>query len=242
MMEDIFKLRHNIGYDFKDKDLLLEALTHRSYASENNLGYDNQRLEFLGDAVLEIIFSEYLYRRYPKHPEGMLTQMRSALVRQDSLADIARELRLEQFIRMGKGELESGGNNRESTLCDLFEAMTGALYLEAGLEAARDLLVPMFASFHPDPEQLLEDQNPKGTLQELTQRKWGKAPHYELISTDGPDHDPVFTVKAVLNGKVIGSGTAGKRKTAETQAARNALELLERLNGNLCEKAEDKSE
>jgi len=222
-MEDILKLKYCINYEFADTDLLKEALTHRSYAAENELKYDNQRLEFLGDAVLEIIFSDYLYKRYSDSPEGLLTKMRSALVRQDSLAELARRLQLHKFIRMGKGELESEGNLRESTLCDLFEALTGAIYLDAGLTRTTELLLPFFVEVFPDPCNLLQSQNPKGSLQEYTQRKWGKAPDYSVISVEGPDHEPMYKVSVSINGRLLAVGEAHKRKTAEGLAAQNAL-------------------
>ena len=225
-MEDFLKLKYHINYEFANLELLKEALTHRSYAAESNLDYDNQRLEFLGDAVLEIIFSEYLYRRYPDSPEGLLTKMRSALVRQDSLAGIARQLHLDQFIRMGKGELESGGNQRESTLCDLFEALVGAIYLDAGLALAVELLLPLFNTAYPEPLALLQTQNPKGALQEYTQRKWGRAPDYSVIGIEGPDHEPMYKVSVAINGRLLAVGAAHKRKTAESVAAQNALTQL----------------
>lgn len=225
-MEDIKKVNHHIKYKFNRIELLQEAFTHRSYASEHDLNYDNQRLEYLGDAVLEIIFSDYLFKRYPESPEGLLTKMRSALVRQDSLSAIAYDLELHRFIRMGKGELDSGGPKRESTLCDLFEALAGAIYLDSNIEQVTKTLLPLFLKKFPDPLKLLKSQNPKGTLQEYTQKKWGKPPLYQLVDTTGPDHDPQFIVEVSVNGNVIGRGTAGKRKTAESQAARNALDNL----------------
>ncbi len=225
-MEDILKLKYYINYEFSDLNLAKEALTHRSYSAENELKYDNQRLEFLGDAVLEIIFSDYLFRRYPDSPEGLLTKMRSALVRQDSLAELARQLQLEKFIRMGKGELEAEGNLRESTLCDLFEALAGAIYLEAGLARTTELLLPLFVAAFPEPLELLQTQNPKGALQEYTQRRWGKAPDYSVISVDGPDHEPSYKVSVSINGRYLAVGEAHKRKTAESLAAQNALQFL----------------
>jgi len=225
-MDDLLKLRHLVNYDFRTPDLLREAMTHRSYSAENELKYDNQRLEFLGDAVLEIILSQYLYQRYPDSPEGLLTRMRAALVQQEALATIARKLQLDRFIRMGRGEIESGGPQREAALCDVFEALVGAIYLDSSLEQTTALMIPLFEEHFPSPEELITDQNPKGTLQELTQRLWTRAPEYQVTDVSGPDHDPHYRVVVTLNGKIIGSGEAGKRKTAESVAARNALNQL----------------
>ena len=225
-MEDIRKLRHQINYKIKNMELFKEAFTHRSYASEHKLDYDNQRLEYLGDAVVEIILSDTLFKRYPDSPEGLLTKMRSALVRQDSLAKLARQLKLDEFIRMGRGEMESGGPQRESTLCDLFEAMIGAVYLDSSLEETAKVLVPLFNEHFPDPLELLKSQNPKGGLQEYSQKKWGKAPVYQLHDVNGPDHEPKFVVTVSVNGNVIGRGVAGKRKTAEGLAAKDALKQI----------------
>jgi len=225
-MDDLLQLKHLIQYDFACPDLLREAMTHRSYSAEKSLDYDNQRLEFLGDAVLEIILSEYLYRRYPDSPEGMLTKMRAALVQQEALAGMARQFQLDRFLRMGRGELESGGAQREAALCDVFEALTGAIYLDAGVARATELILPWFEQYFPDPEALVNNQNPKGALQELTQRRWNKAPEYQLIDVSGPDHDPHYRVAVCINGQTLGNGEAGKRKTAESLAARDAIEKL----------------
>ncbi len=225
-MKDISKFKYTLGYDFKDKDLLKEALTHRSYAVERNLTYDNQRLEFLGDAVIEIILTEYLFNRYKDNPEGQLTKMRSALVKQGTLADLARDLNFGDFLRMGKGELEVEGNNRNSSLCDLFEAVIGAYYLDAGLEPVKNFILPLIEKKYPNPSELLVTLNPKGALQEFTQKKFSTAPVYELLETSGPDHQPSYTIAVYVNSKQLATGTAHKRKTAESLAAEKAMEQL----------------
>jgi ribonuclease-3 len=143
MAKDIETLKQKINYDFKDKALLREALTHRTYAVENSLDYDNQRLEFLGDAVLEIVLSEHLFKLYPEAKEGELTKMRSAMVNQNSLATLARNIKLGAFMITGKGEKENGGSERASTLSDLFEALIGAFYLDADLETVKGFVLEL---------------------------------------------------------------------------------------------------
>jgi len=226
--KDITKFKYQLGYEFKNKELLKEALTHRSFAVERKLKYDNQRLEFLGDAVIEILLTEYLFNRYQDEQEGILTKMRSALVKQGALAELARDLDLGDFLRMGKGEKEAMGAERDSTLCDLFEATIGAFYLDAGLESVREFLIPLIEKRFPDPALLLTTLNPKGALQEYTQKKFGIAPVYELIESSGPDHMPSYTYAALIKGKQWGTGNAHKRKTAESIAADEALKALKK--------------
>ncbi|MDD5727095.1 MAG: ribonuclease III [Victivallales bacterium] len=225
MAEDIQKLRTVINYDFKNKALLREALTHRTYAVENSLAYDNQRLEFLGDAVLEIILSEYLFNLYPEAREGELTRMRSAMVNQSSLATLARNLDLGSFMIVGKGERENGGTDRNSTLSDLFEAMLGAIYLDAGIDTVRDFLVEQVRREFPAPEKLLLNLNPKGILQEYAQKKLNEAPEYEVLSVGGPAHAPFFDV-IVKVGDMRAHGSASNRKQAEIEAAKNAIMMF----------------
>ncbi|QSH41711.1 ribonuclease III [Lentisphaerota bacterium ZTH] len=222
MAEDIEKFKRQIGYNFKNKALLREALTHRTYAVENDLKYDNQRLEFLGDAVLEIILSEFLYNLYPDAAEGEMTKMRSAMVNQDSLAILARKLDLGKFLLAGKGETESGGCERDSTLSDLFEAVIGAFYLDAGFDKVKTFIVDLFKKEFPQPDKLLLGLNPKGLLQEYSQKKWGEAPVYEVLSVSGPDHSPLFEVEVKV-AQISATGQASSRKNAESQAAKNAL-------------------
>ena len=225
MPEDIAKLKYSLGYSFRDISILREALTHRSYAAENNLKYDNQRLEFLGDAVLEIVLTEHLFRLYPEADEGLMTKMRSALVRQDSLAQIARKLHFGDFLITGKGELESGGNQRESTLADLFEAILGAFYLDGGFEPVRTFLIKQFTEEFPEPVSMLTHINPKGILQEYSQRKWNCAPIYTVLNISGPEHNPCFQVQVSVGG-IVALGNAHNRRQAESQAAREAINIL----------------
>jgi ribonuclease-3 len=225
MPEDIEKLKSRINYNFTNKPLLREALTHRTYAVENALKYDNQRLEFLGDAVLEITLSEYLFRLYPNAREGELTKMRSAMVNQKSLAKLARSIELGSFMLTGKGEKENGGCERDSTLSDLFEALVGAFYLDADLDTVKEFVMELVSKEFPDPQKLLMDLNPKGMLQEYSQKKWNQAPLYEILSVTGPDHDPVFTVEVSID-QIKAQGAASNRKHAEIKAAKNAIEII----------------
>jgi ribonuclease-3 len=217
-----------IDYTFENKKLLAEALTHRSYATEKNLDYDNQRLEFLGDAVLEIIITKYLYNRYPNEPEGNLTKMRSVLANREALFEFAKLIQIEEHLRLGKGEKDAGGHKRASTLADAFESLVGALYLDtnANLDVPGKILMPLIEKTFPDPLTLLESLNPKGTLQEFTQDKWEIIPQYEIVNVKGPDHRPSYTVAASIGKKYRSTASAGSRKTAEAMAASKLLKQI----------------
>ncbi len=228
MPEDIEKLKMILNYHFNDRTLLKSALTHRSFAVENGLKYDNQRLEFLGDAVLEIILTEYLYKLYPDEDEGNMTKMRSAMVREDSLASFARKVQLGSFIYMGKGEMENGGNERNSTLADLFEALLGAWYLDGGMETVKNFVLALVNEFFPDPAYLLRSINPKGLLQEYSQKQWGGTPVYTVLKTSGPEHNLTYEVEVKID-KYCFTGTAQSRKNAESAAAAALLRELKLL-------------
>ena len=218
MPRDINELKARLGNDIPWSSRLTEALTHRSYAVENSLSYDNQRLEFLGDAVLEIVLTDYLFRLYPDCDEGAMTKIRSALVREPALARLARKLELGEYLLVGRGEKESGGAGRDSTLADLFEALLGAFYLDAGFEAVKEFITGMFSTEYPDPRSLLHTINPKGLLQEYSQARWGQPPVYTVLRTTGPEHQPVYEVEVSLRGYVA-FGRAASRKQAESSAA-----------------------
>ena len=221
--KDISKFKYNINYEFKNIELLKEAITHRSYSVERGLNYDNQRLEFLGDAVIEIIYTEYLFHRYPNEQEGALTKMRSALVKQGTLAKLSRELGFGDFLRLGKGEQDAMGRNRDSNLCDLFEAVIGAFFLDAGIDKVKSFVIPLIEKYFPDPAKMLNSLNPKGALQEYTQKEFGVSPKYKLIDSSGPDHLPLYTYSVSINDKQLATGKASKRKSAESNAAKAAL-------------------
>ena len=227
MQKDISILSNQINYDFQNRKLLEEAMTHKSYAVELSIGYDNQRLEFLGDAVLQIIITEYLFSRYPDEQEGKLTKMRSVLARQAAFASLAEKLGLHHFIRMGKGEIKNQGTTRISTLCDAFEALAGALYLDGGLEPVVNLIMPLLKDVYPEPIELLTDINPKGILQEYTQQHCkSETPEYIIEKKEGPDHDSTYTIAVAVKGRIIGRGTGKSRKSSEMNAAANAIEAL----------------
>lgn len=198
--------------------ILLEAFTHRSYAVEHNLDYDNQRLEFLGDSVLEIILTEHLFHKYPSMSEGDMTKTRSALACEGSLALLARELKLGPLLRIGKGEQENCGIERDSTLADLFEAFTGAVYLECGFERVREFILELVNTFFPDPRQLLQELNPKGKLQEFSQQHWNEIPRYTVLHHSGPQHMPLYEVEVQLH-RYTALSRGRSRKQAEFNAA-----------------------
>lgn len=224
-MERISELVKVLGLPASSHTRIREALTHRTYAVEHGINYDNQRLEFLGDAVLEIIHTDYLFHLYPDLPEGDLTKIRSALACETMLATLARKLELGRFLLIGRGEKGAGGNDRDSTLADLFEAVLGAVYLEAGFEFANKFVIGLFEKYCPDPREQLLSLNPKGRLQELSQRRWGCIPEYKLLRQSGLQHQPLFEVElTVANLVTIGSG--GSRKLAEISAARNMCRYL----------------
>jgi ribonuclease III len=230
MQKTLKELANQINIDFKNEKLLAEAMTHKSYSVENSLNYDNQRLEFLGDAVLQILITEYLYVRYIEEQEGKLTKMRSVLARQEALATLARKLELQDYIRMGRGEIKNNGTTRDSTLCDAFEALAGAIYLDAGLSPVANLLMPMLKETFPEPIELLDDINPKGILQEYTQQHCkSETPEYIIENKDGPDHDCTYSVAVLIKGKIIGRGSGKSRKSSEMSAAANAIEALKAI-------------
>ncbi len=214
------------GYAFKDCSLLKEALTHRSYSSEKGLAYDNQRLEFLGDAVLQLVISEYVFMRYKDCREGFMSEMRSALVRQKALADLARETGLGRHLMLGRGEMHSLGHGSPGIMSDAFEALIGAVYLDGGLDAARGVLLPILERRMAGAEKVLLEQNPKGLLQEYTQREFKDKPSYRIVKTEGPDHRRTFLVSVSFRGEVIGTASGSSRKSAESAAAAEALKFL----------------
>ena len=228
-MDPIDKLIKNINYQFKNKDLLLEACTHKSYIAEQKSTVpDNQRLEYLGDAVIQIIVTTYLYEKYPEYTEGKLTKLRATITRQESLVEFANAIELGPCLRLGKGEFISDGQNRPSNLCDIFEALIGAIYLdqEHSLEVSTKLLYELIEKHIDDVEKRLQNDNPKGTLQEWVQEKYQGKPLYKTLSITGPDHKRQYTVAVMVDGKEKGQGVASKLRTAEQNAAREAIQNL----------------
>lgn len=212
----------------KNPSLFDLAFTHSSYANEKGLpDLSNQRLEYLGDSVLDLIVNEYLYTRYPDRREGELGRMKAAVVSRSTLSEISFETGLGSVLLLGRGEEKSGGARRSSNLADALEAFAAALYLDQGLEKSRDLLLPLFqkkiAAFDKP-----EARDPKSILQELSQKKMGKRPSYRLISEAGPGHKKQFVYAACIEEKEYGRGSGTSRKKAEQAAAREALEKLRR--------------
>lgn len=212
---------------FGNQLLLSRALTHRSYLNEHAEALeDNERLEFLGDAVLDFVVGAWLYNRYPEMPEGDLTRMRSALVHTAQLADFARMIDLGKAMRLGRGELQAGGNDRSGLLCDTFEAVIGAIYLEQGIDGVMKFIGPMLISASEDILENHKDEDPKSKLQEWAQGKGYQAPQYMTRNASGPDHSKLFEVDVIINGKVNGGGIGFSKQAATKQAAINALERL----------------
>jgi ribonuclease-3 len=227
-MTELFELEQSLGTSFVNKNLLQRALTHRSYLNEHP-GFpfeDNERLEFLGDAVLDFVTGEYLYHRFPELREGPLTSLRSVLVRRETLAYFAQRFDLGQYLLMGHGEAESGGRERPATLCAAFEALIGALYLDRGLEAVQHLVVPLIG---PEIKRTLQensDKDAKSMLQELAQGQMHHTPRYATVAESGPDHAKEFTIEVLIGGKPYGRGTGRSKQRAAQAAARDALNRL----------------
>ena len=216
-----------IGYQFQTPGLLSQALTHSSYANEKHMkkGSDNERLEFLGDAVLEIVSSEFLYLNYPKLPEGDLTKMRANLVCEPTLAFCTRQLNLGDYLLLGKGEDMTGGRKRKSILSDALEAVIGAIYLDGGFASAKEFILK-FILTDIEHKQLFYDS--KTILQEVVQASYKEELCYRLVGEEGPDHDKHFMVEAWIGEMLIGKGEGHTKKAAEQEAAYQALLKLKK--------------
>ncbi|MCI8494575.1 MAG: ribonuclease III [Lachnospiraceae bacterium] len=221
------EFEEKIGYQFQNVELLQQALTHSSYANERHLGKhtDNERLEFLGDAVLEIITSEFLFHTYPDYPEGELTRLRASMVCEPTLAFCTRELELGKYLLLGKGEAQTGGRERKSILSDALEALIGAIYLDGGFANAKEFVF-RFVLNDIEHKQLFFDS--KTILQELVQGNSSKELHYSLVSEEGPDHDKKFIVEAKIGDTVYGQGAGRTKKSAEQEAAYHTLLQLKK--------------
>jgi ribonuclease-3 len=228
-MADIHAFQEEIGYRFADEKLLLQALTHSSYANEKHMKRlsDNERLEFLGDAVLEIIASEFLYEQYPKLPEGELTKLRASIVCEPTLALCTEELKLGDYLRLGKGEDQTGGRGRKSILSDALEAVIGAIYLDGGFANAKEFVLRYILT-DIEHKQLFYDS--KTILQEIVQGEHEQL-SYILLEETGPDHNKSFTVEARVGDRAIGKGSGHTKKAAEQEAAYSALLLLKAEKG-----------
>jgi ribonuclease-3 len=214
-----------ISYTFRDRSLLVESLTHGSLGYENQRTQpDNQRLEFLGDAVIQLILSEMLYLQYPEADEGLLTKVRAQLVSTKALAQIARKIQLGGYLLMGRGEETSGGRERDSTLADALESLAGAIYLDGGMAAAQKVAKKLFQQQLAELGSAPAEQNPKGQLQEMLQAISPQSPSYRILDESGPDHAKSFVAQVAWNGMELGRGLGRSKKEAEVEAARTALE------------------
>jgi len=221
-------LKECLNLSWRDPGLLRQALTHSSYAHENRgQGLENnQRLEFLGDAVLELVISEFLYRKYPDWPEGKLTKLRASVVCEPSLARVARELGLGECLLIGHGEEQNGGRERPSILADVFEALLGAIYLDQGLDVCKEFIKKHLSGLIKAAVQGQFERDYKTELQEMLQKNSPDPVKYVIMKEEGPDHNKFFTAGVIYRGKLLGKGKGRSKKEAEQQAARYAINDL----------------
>lgn len=221
------ELEKRIGYRFKDKALLKQAVTHSSFTNEQKINKygDYERLEFLGDAVLELVSSDFLFHQEPPIPEGQMTKLRSTYVCEPALAFCAKDLELGQFLRLGKGEELNGGRHRDSIVADVMEAVIGAMFLDGGMESAK-AFIHQFILSDLENKQLFYDS--KSILQEIVQKKYHTVVTYELISESGPEHEKEFKVRASIENRIVGEGAGRSKKSAEQQVAYQAILRLKK--------------
>ena len=222
------KIEHRLGYTFKNKDLVLLAFVHRSFINEHPelVKEHNERLEFLGDSVLGLLISEYLYKYLPSTPEGELSFLRSRLVEASSCLEYMEKMKLEEHVLLGRGERFGDRRGRDSILADLFESLLGAIYLDGGIDAARRHL---FKNFSPEIDRILKQpvRNWKAQLQDFAQKTHQQTPRYRVINEEGPDHAKMFWVAVLIDGSEVGRGKGGSKKEAQQAAAAAALKVLE---------------
>lgn len=225
MNKNLDVLEQTLGYEFADKKLLIEALTHKSYKQP----YDNERLEFLGDAVLDLIVGEYLFTKFRKSDEGKLSKIRASLVNEDGFDKLARSIHLGDYIYLSNAEENNGGREKPSLLSNAFEAVMGAIYLEAGLKKVQEIAIALIEKNHADIslDSLFRDF--KTTLQELTQARFGITPEYKVISSRGPDHKKEFELAVVIEDKEYARAVGKSKKIAQQEAAKLAVEMLKNM-------------
>ncbi|NPA03873.1 MAG: ribonuclease III [Epsilonproteobacteria bacterium] len=221
-MQKLIEFEKRLGYTFNNKELLTEALTHKSYKSKVN----NERLEFLGDAVLDLIVGEHLFKEFPQANEGVLSKLRASIVNEEGFAKLAERLEIGKYIFISQAEENNHGRTKPSLLSNAFEAVMGAIYLESGLEEVRKIVIKLLKEVYPsiDLNSLFKDY--KTTLQELTQAKFGITPTYKVLGASGPDHKKEFEVAVLLGEEEIASATGRSKKAAQQEAAKLALERL----------------
>jgi len=224
-----------IAVKFNNVNLLRQALTHRSYINEQSDDSlsDNERLEFLGDAILDYLVADMLFQQYPNMAEGELTRLRSALVRTESLAQLARECRVGEFLYIGRGEENSGGRQRTNNLCRAFEAVIGAIYIDQGLESVKGFICPRLDRLQFQVMEEAIHKDARSRLQEWSQANHNITPVYRLVSASGPDHNKEFLIEVLIGEKVVASGTGRSKQTASQAAALNALQQLHSGQVNL---------
>ena len=224
MIKDIKTLENKLGYKFKNKKLITEALTHKSYKQP----YDNERLEFLGDAVLDLIVGEYLYRKFPKSNEGSLSKIRASLVNEKGFDKLAKYIDLGSYIYLSNAEENNGGRQKPSLLSNAFEAIIGAIYLESGLEVTNKIAIELIEKNHKEIslDSLFSDF--KTTLQELTQARFGLTPIYSVVATRGPDHLKEFEVAVIIENKEYARAIGKSKKIAQQEAAKIAINILKK--------------
>jgi len=221
-MEKLAKLQERLGYSFRRLELLQEALTHRSYGKP-----DNERLEFLGDSVIELVVSHLLFETFPEQREGELSKMRSSLVKEEALAEVARRINLGRFILLGKGEETTGGRDKDSILAGALEAVLAAVYLDGGFEEAFRVVKELFDDAVRGMAKTWSDRDFKTRLQEYTQARFKEVPQYKVVQERGPEHDKIFQVVVTARGRIWGRGSGRSKKEAEQRAAEEALRKLD---------------
>ena len=215
-----------LNYSFKNQIWLDQALSHKSYVNEKREGENNEKLEFIGDAVVDVVLSEALYLAFPKDSEGDLSKKRASLVNESVLSDLAQEMNLKQFIKLGRGEMQTGGETRPRLLASTFEALVGAIYMDGGFAAVQPVILSLFNSrLHDDKIEKNYEQDFKSRMQEISQKKYREAPIYEVVSETGAPHDRIFKVHLKIASKVVAQAEGRSKKEAEQKAAKAALEI-----------------
>jgi len=218
------EMAQRLGLTFNDPHLFRRALIHRSYVNEHpEVLQDNERLEFLGDAVLDFLVAAWLYHHFPEMAEGALTRMRAALVGNQQLAEFSRQIGLGSLILLGRGEIDGGGRERAPLLGSLFEALVGAIYLDQGIPAVEQFISPLLEDGSCQILAEQKDQDPKSVLQEWVQSQGLGTPQYRTVSSEGPDHEKIFTIEVSVNGQVFGHGQGSSKRIAAKEAARAAI-------------------
>ena len=225
-MHPLSDIQQRIAYTFNDVELLERSLTHKSYANENRVPYHNERMEFLGDAVLSLVVSEYLMKACPDSTEGDLSRLRAAVVSEPALAAVSREIGLGDYLLLGKGEEQTGGRNKDSLLADCLEALIASVYLDAGIDAAEAFVIRVFEALIRKTCTSGGSLDYKTELQELCQERLKLLPEYRIVSETGPDHQKQFEMEVWIKGQLSGRGRGKNKKEAEQRAAKEALAML----------------